>query len=199
MLVALLLADAAGDVSPAVGRSGTFDDRTGVAVPRSVAVPAWTAAALEVLLALARRYGSWIAYEDLAGTLQSATGIRTTQQTRHWIGKVLEGVDRAQPPGPALTSFVLRKDQTIGEGYAGTLRRRGVPVPEDLELHAAEERLACHRHFGAAMPPDGGRPTLPPAEVRRRQERRGTASTPPQLCPDCFTELSRSGTCGVCS
>jgi hypothetical protein len=72
-------------------------------------------------------------------------------------------------------------------------------VPEDLEMHAAEERLRCYRYFGAAMPSDGGRPVLTREVAERRS--RARRSSPPQrpLCPNCFLRLPASGICDNCA
>ena len=38
-------------------------------------------------------------------------------------------------------------------------------------MHAAVERLACYRYFGAQLPPDGGKQRLTPQVAAKRQQR----------------------------
>ena len=56
-----------------------------------------------------------------------------------------------------------------GMGTPGTYRvSDGGPLPGDLDMHAAEERLRCYQSFGADLPPGGGRPALTPQIAARR-------------------------------
>jgi hypothetical protein len=138
---------------------------------------------------------------ELAEQLQAATGIRTTQLLQYWIGPVLGRVARSQPPDePALTSFVVQSNGTIGSGYVEIIRGREPTEPADIEELAAHERLACHQHFGAELPPDGGKPVYT-HEVRSRrvwQRAQRSARPPSQTCPACYTQLPLSGVCDGC-
>jgi hypothetical protein len=115
-----------------------------------------------------------------------------------WDPRGVRGVP-ADGGEPLLTSLVVRADGTIGDGYAIPAVEREGKVPDDLEQHAANERLRCYRHFGAPMPPDGGRPQLTRQVAERREyARRQAPRTPRPMCPNCFIELPLSGVCGMC-
>ena len=142
-----------------------------------------------------------ITYADLAkAAVQEASGIRTGSAFRNWIGRVLGSVARHpdRPDEPMLTSLVVHADGTIGPGYAEPVAERDGAVPEDLELHAAAERHACYRYFGAEMPPDGGRPMLTRQVAERHRARASTRTTPRPICPTCFIQLPASGLCDRC-
>jgi hypothetical protein len=162
------------------------------------AVSNWTEAAVPVLESVARRYNGTITYVDFAAAVQDATGIETRSLLQNWIGDVLGAVARRQPAGePTLTSLVIRADGTIGPGYADPVTERDGEVPVDLDWHSAEERLACYRHFGAALPPDGGRPTLTAKVAARRQRARGGAPVR-AVCRSCGLRLPASELCDNC-
>jgi hypothetical protein len=120
----------------------------------------------------------------------------------HWIGGVLGKVAQEclRRGEPILSSLCVHQNGTVGEGYGIAVKWVYGTAPDDLDDHAANERLACYRHFGAVLPPDGGRAALTPQiEARRdraaaqRSERRG------DICPTCFTELPVSGVCSICT
>ena len=163
----------------------------------------WAAAARPILESLAGQYNATVTYTALADRVQAATGIRTTQLFRYWIGEVLFHVAEgcAQRGDPLLTSLVIRADGTIGDGYAKALQIMGQPVPDDIELAAAEERLRCYRHFGAELPADGGTPRLP-EQVRKARARRARSGRAVQssekVCPTCHLKLPATGVCDTC-
>lgn len=164
---------------------------------------AWAEATRPILESLAQQYDATMTYSALADQVQVATGIRTTQLFRYWIGEVLFHVAKgcAQRAGPLLTSLVIRADGTIGDGYAKALQIMGQPVPDDIELAAAEERLRCYLHFGAALPADGGRPRLPDQvrKARARRLRSGRAiHSREQVCPTCHLKRPATGVCDTC-
>ena len=54
-----------------------------------------------------------------------------------------------------------------GMGTPGTYRvSDGGPLPGDLDMHAAEERLRCYQSFGADLPPGGGEACADTADRR---------------------------------
>lgn len=169
------------------------------------AVVAWKAAAVPYLEGVAGTYGSFVTYKEFGEAVQDATGIRTRLLLHHWTTKVLTAVTEA-PVGddePMLTSLVVRQDQGIGAGYAKAAGQRYGEVPEDPELHAAKERLACYHRFGATLPSNGGEPRFTPrvAAVRSGRLASGAARPhPPKrpTCPTCFLSLPASGLCHVC-
>jgi hypothetical protein len=77
----------------------------------------------------------------------------------NWIGKVLGAVavDCHGRGEPLLSALCVRKDGTIGDGYADAVAdTHGGDPPADFELHAAEERRRCN-----------GTSTLPTSRPRR--------------------------------
>jgi hypothetical protein len=95
----------------------------------------------------------------------------------------------------------VRQDGTIGDGYGTALVAiYGGEAPEDLDMHSAEERLRCYRHFGAVMPADGGRAMLTPEETARRRKaaKQAREDAPKATCPKCNIRLPAMGHCYYC-
>lgn len=177
---------------------GTWRRSDGEAVEWPKAVTEWSTAAVPVLKGVASRYNRTITYVDFAAALQDATGIETRSLLHNWIGDVLRAVARTQPPSePMLTALVIRADGTIGSGYADPIADRSGMVPDDLDWHAAEQRLACYRYFGAELPADGGRPSLTPQVANKRYRERSKAPVR-AVCPSCGLRLPASGRCDQC-
>lgn len=162
---------------------------------------AWAEAAVPVLEGVAGTYNATITYAELAEQVQEDSGIVTSQLMRYWIAKVLGLVTDGCGDGPLLSALCIRHDGSIGGGYAEAVGRARGEVPEDDELHAAAERLACYEAHGATMPAGGGRPRLTP-EVSARRDRarnaRGEPAIPRKTCPTCFMLLPHSGHCDEC-
>lgn len=176
---------------------GTWNVATGEPVGWSDAVNAWKDAARPVLVGVAGVYGSYITYGELAERVQAETGISTKVLISNWIGEVLGAVDLAQPAEePLLSSLVVHVEGTVGNGYAEPVKRREGAVPDDLQWHAAQQRLRCYQHFGAVLPADGGRPQLTAQIAVARG--RAARSAPPPTCPTCHLQLPASGTCNIC-
>ncbi len=172
----------------------------GSAVAWGEATAAWAAAARPVLERVAETYNEYIVYQDLAEAVQEESGITTGVPFRHWIGKVLGSVarDRRANDEPMLTSLCVHADGTVGTGYGEAVLERTGVVPADLDLHAAAERLACYRYFGATLPADGGRPTLTKQLTSKRPRLHRAVQAPRRQCPNCFVEVAASGVCGIC-
>ena len=122
----------------------------------------WIVAARPVLERVARTYHAIIRYSELAEDVQEVTGIRTRMLMHYWIGEVLGAVshESRRRGEPMLSALCVDSEGSVGPGYGGLLAEYG-PVPEDLDTHAADERLACYRYFHAeGIPADGGRPAL---------------------------------------
>ena len=119
---------------------------------------------------------------------------------RNWIGVVLGMVaDECQRRGePSLSALCVRQDESVGDGYAYVIQLAGKPVPEDLDQHAAVERLKCHRFFGAELPAGGGEPALTRkvAAARRRVAKENPA--PLAYYTRCFMQLPTSCQCDNC-
>lgn len=173
----------------------------GTPVPFNEAKRLWIEAGLPALEEVARTYGRYVTYQELADLLQVRTGVTTRMQMRHWIGPVLGGIAEKQKERsdePILTSLVVRSDGTVGDGYSVPLVDRGLEVPDDLDEHAASERLRCYEHFGATLPAGGGRPMLTAQLATRRSRRRPAPPTRDVVCPSCFLRLPASGRCDTC-
>jgi hypothetical protein len=131
----------------------------------------WALAARERLLEVAATYGDSIDYRDLADFVQRRSLVRTTAHARSWIGDVLGRVaaDCTGRREPLLTALVVDAQGQVGASYATALAATRGEEPADVDAQAAEERLDCHRHFGADLPPDGGQPVvLRPSPAPRR-------------------------------
>lgn len=164
---------------------------------------AWAEAAVPVLQGVAGTYNATISYDDLAQAVQASTGVVTTQQMRHWIGPVLGLVTAGcvARSEPVLSALCVRVDGSVGAGYSSALEKVRGARPEDPEMDAAVERLACYRAHGATLPANGGRPTLNPLERERRDRAalRASKVIPPRAaCPHCQMQLLTSGLCGTC-
>lgn len=173
----------------------TSDD---AAVAPADAVAAWANAGRTVLADVAGRYGGYITYASLGEQVQGITGIATSQQLQHWIGKVLVRVDeeqRTRPDEPMLASLVVRADESVGNGYAATVAARDGEAPADPDQHAAVERHRCYGFFGAELPPGGGRPTLTRAEATRRAKAKAKEPVRRPVCPECYITLPATGAC----
>lgn len=131
----------------------------------------WALAARERLLEVAAVYGASIDQHELADFVQRRSLVRTTAQPRSWLGEVLGRVaaDCAERREPLLTALVVDAQGQVGASYASSLAATRGEEPADVDLQAAEERLECHRHFGAELPADGGAPVvLHPRPAPRR-------------------------------
>lgn len=164
----------------------------------------WARAAREVLLDAARHYRSVVTYGGLAAEVQRRTGITTRQLMQHWIGDVLGRVSAecARRGEPLLSSLCVTAEGSVGPGYVKAVRDAYGEEPEDLDDHAAHERLACHRHFEAPdLPPDGGGPALT-RKLAASRERAARQSTPTPrttaTCPTCHLQLPATGVCDDC-
>lgn len=165
---------------------------------------AWSAEAYSILVEVTRTYHAVITYKKLAEEIQSRTGIRTRTLLHNWIGPILgkvvrEADHRGDPP---LTALVVHTDDgKVGSGYKEVLAVAGEPPVEDemaREYHAANARLACYRHFGAALPPGGGKPALASRLQVAVERRRARVDKPPQICDSCFVQLPSTGICDSC-
>ncbi len=193
---------------------------TAAAVGPEHARATWALAAREFLVDTARNYHAVTTHQELADFVQRRSLIRTTQQPRHWIGDVLARVasDCVRRGEPLLSALCVDAKGRVGASYATAVEvLTGTPAAEPDE-HAAHERLACHQHFGATLPPGGGvphrlatraaraakAPTRTPSSVSGRVT--GTRSTPRSrgqdkpvvTCPVHFTVLPANGLCDLC-
>lgn len=175
---------------------------TGEAVSTEEARSSWAVAAREVLGDVARTYNATITYADLADEVQARTGIVTQQLMRNWIGDVLGRVSDAcaDADEPLVPALCVQATGVVGGGYGGAVARATGSLPDDLQMHAAEERLRCYQHFDADLPEGGGRATLTRQEEARRTKARLSHSAPAKraVCPTCFTQFPLTGICDAC-
>ena len=112
------------------------------------------------------------------------------------LGKVAE--DCQLRGEPSLTALCVHQDETVGVGYAYVLKIAGEQIPDDLDFHAAEARLACYRAFGADLPAGGGQPALTAEVAAARRHKAKQIELMPALCHRCFIQLPFSGCCDDC-
>jgi hypothetical protein len=181
----------------------TRREADGSPVDAAEARQGWAEAARPVLEAVASTYNATISYADLADAVQATTGVVTTQQMRHWIGPVLARVteDCLTRSEPVLSALCVKADGSVGAGYASAIEKVRGTRPDDPEMDAARERLACYQAYGATLPSDGGRPAFHGVERDRRERAalRASKVIPPRAaCPTCHMQLLTSGICGTC-
>lgn len=166
---------------------------------------AWGPVAHEMLVETAGRYHDTITYQQLANGVQKRTGVTTRSLMMNWIGQLLDVValhahDAGDPP---LTALVVRSDGTVGDGYEKATAITTGGLVTDLQMRAAEDRLACYARYASDLPADGGEARLTP-QVAQRRERLANAPRPVQpktygsVCPSCFMEMSVTGACNNC-
>ena len=186
----------------------------------------WALAARMRLEEVAREYHAVIGYAELADWVQQRSRIRTRQQPGQWMPDVLfrtmqDNRDRREP---LLASLCVDASGHVLANYAGCVQYLRGTEPSDADRHAAEERLACYRWFGAELPAGGGEPGPMPTErpLRRTAEVGGSSrpgarartgrSAPtqsarprvartdvvPAICPRCYMALPASGQCDTC-
>ena len=137
-----------------------WQDAAEVGVEESRA--AWAEAARPILIEVAQHYHAVITYKDLALEAQRVTGVRSAQQMHYWIGDVVGRVskDCFSRGEPLLSSLCVSADGSVGERYAASVAATTGDLTADGDDHAAAQRLACYRFFGAQdLPADGGSPS----------------------------------------
>lgn len=184
----------------------------------------WALAARERLVEAAAEYGAVVRAAELAEFVQRRSVIRSSAATTSWLGDVLGRVaaDCADRGEPLLSALCVDGRGRVAASYATALRVLRGEAPDDVDAQAAQERLACHRHFGAELPEDGGRPTVfitqpvpreratsaprTPRSASGPSTRTRTAAVkvappapaPLKTCPVHFTVLPPSGICDYC-
>jgi hypothetical protein len=161
---------------------------------------AWAEAARPILIEVAQHYHAVITYKDLATEVQRVTGIQGSQQMHYWIGDVLKRVsaESFSRGEPLLSSLCVSSDGSVGERYANAVAATTADLTDDGDDHAALQRLACYRHFGALdLPTDGGSPALTPQLTARRARAKKVrlAEAPIDVCPQCHTQLPATKVC----
>jgi hypothetical protein len=195
----------------------------GAAIDDAAALEAWSRAGRPVLVQVARRYGTLMAPSSFAEEVQAFSGVRTREPAAQWIDDVLDavGVECIARDEPLLSAFCVQPDGRIGARYEKLAASVDSRAANDVELHAATQRLEAHRCHGAVLPVDGGHPVLPPQLARvsasvpkrsastgastRAPRRKATTSRKPKraelpraVCPTCFLQLPVTGRCDNC-
>jgi hypothetical protein len=189
----------------------------------------WALAARMRLEEVARDYHAVIGYAELADWVQRRSRVRTRQQPGQWMPDVLFRTmqDNRERREPFLASLCVDASGRVLSNYPGCVQYLRGAEPADADRHAAEERLACYRWFGAELPEGGGEPgPMPSARpVRRTPAEGGTARAArdrsardrsgaptqrtarprvartdvvPAICPRCYMALPASGQCDSC-
>jgi hypothetical protein len=196
----------------------------GTTIDDAAALEAWSRAARPVLVQVARRYGSLMAPSSFAEEVQALSGVRTREPAAAWVDDVLDavGVECIARDEPLLSAFCIGADGHIGARYEKLAISVDASAVNDIEMHAAKQRLEAHRYHGAIVPVDGGKPALPPQLKRvsaatpkraastgaRTRSARAKTATPrkpknPELprpvCPTCFLQLPATGRCDNCN
>jgi hypothetical protein len=164
---------------------------------------AWALAARDSLADVARSYRAVITSKELAALVQERTRITTNQLTQHWIGDVLARVamDCAAREEPNLASLCVNSLGSVGDGYLVAVEKATGDVPDDGDVHAADERLECYRfHKAVRLPEDGGTAALTPrlAASRARARKVAREAVPVNTCPSCFMAIPSTGVCDNC-
>ena len=192
--------------------SGTWQEAAGLSAEETA--DAWATAARDVLLQAAHRYRAVVTEEDLATQVIYRTGIRDDVPAADWASDVLRRVaaDCASRGEPILAALCVTAAGRAADGYADAVLATAGARPSDTEDHAAQQRLACYRHFHAAgLPADGGTaaraarvstpraPRAPKAPPTPRAARAAAVARPTLTCPTCFMTLPATGICDDCS
>jgi hypothetical protein len=175
-------------------------DALGNAVEMVRAKALWAAAARPILERVASMYGEYITYGTLAEEVQERAQVWTRQLIHYWVGEVAYMVHKDGEP--LLSSLVVDAQHEVGSGYKSAVLAVYGPSADtdDLQMHAANERLKCYKYFGATLPADGGKPMLPKKAAQKRASvaRTRRAATQPKYCPTCHIQLPASGQCDRC-
>lgn len=175
-----------------------------VLIPFPEALREWTAAAVPMLEDVARTYGGYITYSELASRLVDVTGIHTGQLLSNWSGKLLNQVIRLclERDLPALSSLVVTaSDGTVGSGFDAVLRAAGLAVPKtelDRERAAANERLKCYRAYCQDVPADA-EPQLTAKFEARVNPAKQVLPRPKPVCVVHGIQLPATGVCDDCA
>jgi hypothetical protein len=190
----------------------------------AAALEAWSRAGRAVLVQVARRYGALMPPSSFAEEVQAFSGVRTREPAEQWVDDVLDAVDIecVARTEPLLSAFSVRPDDgRVGARYVKLASSVDPSAANDVQMHAANQRLEAHRYHGAILPVDGGKPVLPPqlAKVRASAPKRGASSgtrtraarpkaatprkpknveLPRAVCPTCFLQLPATGRCDNC-
>ncbi|WP_328390821.1 hypothetical protein [Nocardia sp. NBC_00416] len=188
--------------------SGAWRSDDGMAVTFRDAAAGWAMAAYEALGETATEYGYYVTVQELADRVQEMSGVRTDAPTRTWMDAILRKVARRchNAGEPPLTALCVKRNLKVGDSYKYVLELAALPVPADIETHAAYARWACYAAYGADVPADGGTPPLIPRGGTARQAAAATRQAAAKsdtgartvVCSSCFIQLPATGICEHC-
>lgn len=164
----------------------------------------WSKHTYEALIETAVEFNAMITAADLAAMVQERSGLRARGAGRGWLNVALTDVaQRCHGEGrPALTSLVISAASgQVGAAYDTVLELAGLPKFEDdmdREMHAAEARLACYRHYGARVPAKTRPQLAPKVAARYEAKRKAAPARRGEICTTCFTEMPLNGGCTRC-
>ena len=163
----------------------------------------WTPSAYELLRETAGTYGAVVTYLQVSDHVQSTTGQRTTMLPMNWVGPVLDLIAKQahRADDAPLASLCVRADGTTGNTYLKSILATTGEAVDDLQLRAAEDRLACYRKYATDLPADGGtaKPAKQaPARADRVVRKPVGEKVQGQMCPTCFMQKSLTGACNNC-
>jgi hypothetical protein len=189
------------DVRRGESATGSWQEATDVGPEASQA--AWAIAARDQLVETAGHYHGVISTKELADSVQRRSGIRTSRPPTYWLGNVLAQVGRecAERNEPLLSALVINTDGGVGEGYAEAVLAITGKRPEDVDVHAADERLKCYQQYDAVgLPSTGGHRALTDklTASRARARKKDHADKAANLCPTCQMALPATGICDTC-
>lgn len=194
------------DAATTISGAWRIDDGTAVTF-RDAAV-AWAMAAHEVLAETATEYGYFVTVQELADRVQEMSGVRTDAPTRTWMDAILRKVARRchNAGEPPLTALCVKRNLKVSDSYKYVLELAALPVPADIETHAAYARWACYAAYGADVPADGGTPPLIPRGGSAKRGGATTRAAAPKsdsgartvVCSNCFIQLPATGICEHC-
>lgn len=175
-----------------------------VKIPFEQALREWSEESATILEDVARTYGGYITYSELASRLNKATGIHTGQLLSNWSGKLLNRVIHVclERGLPALSALVVHaSDGTVGKGFGEALRAASRDVPQtelERERAAAAERLECYRVYCLDMPVDATAQLTRQYEARVNPKRKDLPKMK-AVCPVHGIQLPATGICDDCS
>ncbi|MGW1741630.1 hypothetical protein ACWCPQ_22820 [Nocardia sp. NPDC001965] len=187
--------------------SGAWQIEDGTAVTFRDAAVAWAMAAYEVLGETATEYGYYVTVQELADRVQEMSGVRTDAPTRTWMDAILRKVARRchNAGEPPLTALCVKRNLKVGDSYKYVLELAALPIPADIETHAAYARWACYAAYGADVPADGGTPPLirggsarQAAAVTKQAAAKSDPGVRTVVCSSCFIQLPATGICEHC-
>jgi hypothetical protein len=167
----------------------------------------WAHVGYDVLVDVARKPDSHVTYEEIADTLQDATGMRAPGPMPQWIDTTLALVAEmcVRNGEPQLTALVVDADSLeVSDEFAKSYSIAGQLLPKNLQRAAAELRAVCHDHFSRREAVGWDRTKLTGRTGTPRTAQVRVLSKPkpepaaPTVCAQCRLVLLPSGQCGYC-